>query len=127
MNKLYENIKNRRNALGMTQQELAEKMGYTNRSSIAKIENGAVDLSQSKIIQFAKALETTPSELMGEVEYTDVRTDGHTPEYYDDATAQRVTEAMRNNPDSRIVFDAVSTMTPEDLTIIAKLVEKMSD
>ena len=127
MNKLYENIKNRRNALGMTQQELAEKMGYTNRSSIAKIENGAVDLSQSKIIQFAKVLETTPSELMGEEEYTDVRTDGHTPEYYDDATVQRVTEAMRNNPDSRIVFDAVSTMTPEDLTIIAKLVEKMSD
>ena len=127
MNKLYENIKNKRNALGMTQQELAEKMGYTNRSSIAKIENGAVDLSQSKIIQFAKVLETTPSELMGEVEYTDVRTDGHTPEYYDDATVQRVTEAMRNNPDSRIVFDAVSTMTPEDLTIIAKLVEKMSD
>jgi transcriptional regulator with XRE-family HTH domain len=127
MNKLYENIKNRRNALGMTQQELAEKMGYTNRSSIAKIENGAVDLSQSKIIQFAKVLETTPSELMGEVEYTDVRTDGHTPEYYDDATVRKVTEAMRNNPDSRIVFDAVSTMTPEDLTIIAKLVEKMSD
>ena len=127
MNKLYENIKNRRNALGMTQQELAEKMGYTNRSSIAKIENGAVDLSQSKIIQFAKVLETTPSELMGEVEYTDVRTDGHSPEYYDDATVQRVTEAMRTNPDSRIVFDAVSTMTPEDLTIIAKLVEKMSD
>jgi len=127
MNKLYENIKNRRNALGMTQQELAEKMGYTNRSSIAKIENGAVDLSQSKIIQFAKVLETTPSELMGEVEYTDVRTDGQPPEYYDDATVQRVTEAMRNNPDSRIVFDAVSTMTPEDLTIIAKLVEKMSD
>ena len=127
MNKLYENIKNRRNALGMTQQELAEKMGYTNRSSIAKIENGAVDLSQSKIIQFAKVLETTPSELMGEVEYTDVRTDGHTPEYYDDATVRKVTEAMRNNPDSRIIFDAVSTMTPEDLTIIAKLVEKMSD
>ena len=127
MNKLYENIKNRRNALGMTQQELAEKMGYTNRSSIAKIETGTVDLSQSKIIQFARVLETTPSELMGEVEYTDVRTDGHAPEYYDDATVQRVTEAMRNNPDSRIVFDAVSTMTPEDLTIIAKLVEKMSD
>ena len=127
MNKLYENIKNRRNALGMTQQELAEKMGYTNRSSIAKIETGAVDLSQSKIIQFAKVLETTPSELMGEVEYTDVRTDGQPLEYYDDATVRKVTEAMRNNPDSRIIFDAVSTMTPEDLTIIAKLVEKMSD
>lgn len=67
------------------------------------------------------------SDLLGEYKNTDVRTDGHTPEYYDDATVRKVTEAMRNNPDSRIVFDAVSTMTPEDLTIIAKLVEKMSD
>ena len=66
------------------------------------------------------------ADLLGEYK-ADVRTDGHAPEYYDDATVQRVTEAMRNNPDSRIVFDAVSTMTPEDLTIIAKLVEKMSD
>ena len=42
MEQLYKNIKARRVELGLTQQELAEKMGYTNRSSIAKIENGAV-------------------------------------------------------------------------------------
>lgn len=66
------------------------------------------------------------SELLGEYK-PDVRTDGQPPEYYDDATVRKVTEAMRNNPDSRIIFDAVSTMTPEDLMIIAKLVEKMSD
>lgn len=57
----------------------------------------------------------------------DVRTDGHPQEYYDDATVQRVAEAMRTNPGSRVIFDAVSTMEPEDLELIARLVEKMSD
>lgn len=63
--KLYENIKNRRLELKMTQTELAEKTGYTDKSSIAKIEKGGVDIPISKINEFAKALNTTPGELMG--------------------------------------------------------------
>lgn len=43
----------------MTQDELAEKTGYKSRSSINKIEKGGNDLSQSKIVLFAKILQTT--------------------------------------------------------------------
>ena len=49
----------------MTQTDLALKMGYADKSMIAKIEKGNVDLPQSKILAFANVLETTPSELMG--------------------------------------------------------------
>ena len=35
MNKLYENIKNRRNALGMTQQELADAIGVSKSTVFA--------------------------------------------------------------------------------------------
>lgn len=66
---LYENIKNRRIELNMTQEELADKMGYQGKSMISKIEKGLVDLSQSKILAFAKALNTTPSALMGWTDY----------------------------------------------------------
>ncbi len=62
---LYSNIKKFREKAGMSQEELALKTGYTSRTSIAKIEAGAVDLPQSKIIKFAKALKTTPAQLMG--------------------------------------------------------------
>lgn len=62
---LYINIKRRREGLGMSQQELADKVGYTSRSSIAKIEAGERDIPQSKIIAFASALQTTPAYLMG--------------------------------------------------------------
>lgn len=65
MLKLYENIKARREALGMTQTELALKTGYADKSTISRIEKGKVDLSQSKIEAFAKALRTTANDLMG--------------------------------------------------------------
>ena len=62
---LYENIKALRESLKMSQDELATKVGYKDRTSIAKIESGKVDLSQSKIFAFAKALNVSPEELMG--------------------------------------------------------------
>lgn len=65
MLKLYENIKKYRKALGLTQAELAELVGYTDGSMITKIESGKVDISRSKVYEFAEALKTTPVELMG--------------------------------------------------------------
>ncbi len=62
---LYVNIRKRRKELGMSQDELAKKVGYTSRSTIARIESGEIDISRSKILAFAKALKTTPSDLMG--------------------------------------------------------------
>ena len=58
-------IKKRREELKLTQEELAEKLGYKSRSSINKIESGINDLPQSKIVEFSKVLKTTPSYLMG--------------------------------------------------------------
>lgn len=63
--KLYDNIKKRREELRMTQGELAAKTGYADKTMISKIENGNVDLPQSKIYLFAQALGTTPRRLMG--------------------------------------------------------------
>lgn len=62
---LFQNIKARRIELNMSQQELATKVGYKSRSTINKIEKGINDITQSKIVDFAKALNTTPGDLMG--------------------------------------------------------------
>ena len=58
-------IKQRRESLGMTQEDLAFKLGYKSRSTINKIENGARDVSQSKLFGFANALRTSPEYLLG--------------------------------------------------------------
>ena len=67
---LYENIKTRREELGMTKVRLAELVGY-DRSMITKIEQGKVDLTQSKISAIAKALQTTTMKLLGDEEGDD--------------------------------------------------------
>ena len=58
-------IKKRREELGLSQEELAAKLGYKSRSSINKIELGLSDIPFSKIPLFAKALEIEPEILMG--------------------------------------------------------------
>lgn len=56
---LGDRIRLRREELRMSQEELATRLGYKSRSTIAKIENGENDLTQSKIVAFAEALNTT--------------------------------------------------------------------
>lgn len=65
MSSIYERIKQRRNELGLTVEELANRMGYKDKSSISKIENGKADIPTSKVVAFAKALETTTAYLLG--------------------------------------------------------------
>lgn len=61
----YEIIKSLRLISNMSQEELAERAGYKDRSSIAKIEAGKVDLTESKILMFSEIFHVSPSELMG--------------------------------------------------------------
>lgn len=63
---LYKNIKICRLSRGWSQTELAKKAGYSDKSMISKIENGAVDLSQSQIAKFAEVFGLTPAELFGD-------------------------------------------------------------
>ncbi len=65
MTSIGERIYNRRKELGLTQQDLADRLGYKSKSSINKIEIGKNDLPQKKILEFAHALNTTPRYLMG--------------------------------------------------------------
>ena len=58
-------IKSRREELGMSQEDLAHRIGYKSKSSINKIELDIQQLRQSKIKQIADALETTTDYIMG--------------------------------------------------------------
>ena len=65
MSEIYKRIKSRRLELGWTTDELAKRMGYKDRSSISKIENGKADIPQSKVKEFAEVLDTSVSWLIG--------------------------------------------------------------
>ena len=65
MSDLSTRVRLRREQLGLSQQELARRMGYRSRSSITKLGKGINDLPQSKVEELAQALETTPAALLG--------------------------------------------------------------
>lgn len=73
MSDIYERIKSRREELGLTTEELAQRMGYKTRSSITKIETGKADIPQSKVKAFARALQTTTAYLMGDDDAREAR------------------------------------------------------
>ena len=68
MAKIGENIRRKREELGLSQEELATRMGYKSKSTINKIELGINDIPQNKITKFAEVLGTTPAVLMGWVD-----------------------------------------------------------
>lgn len=61
---LADKVRNRRCELGLSQEELALRMGYSSRTSINKIENGR-PCSQKIIARLAEALDVSIAFLMG--------------------------------------------------------------
>lgn len=53
---------------GMTQEELAKKMGYKSKTTITKIENEVNSIPVEKLQKFADALHTSVAILMGEMD-----------------------------------------------------------
>ena len=60
-----ERIKQRRLELGLSQEELAKRLGNKSRASVCTVEKDREDLTTDRIRKYAEALETTPSYLMG--------------------------------------------------------------
>ena len=65
MSNLGQRIADLRKRQGMTQEELAHRIGYKSKSAINKIELGGRDLPQKKIADIARALGVSPACLMG--------------------------------------------------------------
>ena len=63
--KVGERIRQRRTDLGMTQEDLAKRLGYSSPTSITKIESSDRGLPQWKVQKIAEVLKTSPSYLMG--------------------------------------------------------------
>lgn len=111
-----ENISKRRRELGITQEELAERLGYKSKSSINKIEMGINDLPQRKIVQFAEALNTTPAALMGWVsEETSKKND----------KLVKLIALMRRDEELLDMADDLSKLSPEKRASIKQLLNVM--
>lgn len=58
-------IKDRRIELGWTLDELAAKVGYSDKSTLSRVENGKSDMPLKKLDKIAQVLDVTPAYLIG--------------------------------------------------------------
>ena len=116
-------IKARREELGLTQQQLADRLGYKSKASINKIEMGANGISQSRIVDFANALQTTIEYLMEMDAVTDEKVQ-HSG-YYTDPETAKVAQQIFDDPDLHALFDAARDSRPEDLLMAADLLRRL--
>lgn len=105
---LNKRIKERRLQLQMSQEELAAKTGYQTKGAISRIENGTRDISQSQISEFANALHTTESYLMG---WTDnVENKSNTPTLTPQEQNLLDNYNNSNNTGKKIIIDTSDTI-----------------
>lgn len=60
-------IRERRLELGLTQEQLAHKLGYKDKTAINKIELDKNDVSQKKLIKLSEALDVPPTYFIEDV------------------------------------------------------------
>lgn len=118
-------IKKRRLELGMSQQELAEAMGYTSKSTINKIELGKNDVTQTKVMKFANVLKTTPAYLMDWEEDDSLGDYEENIEYLSKNYPDLVDlyNEIHANEQLVVLFDKARKLEPQDLAQILKIID----
>ena len=110
-----ERIKARREELKMSQDELAKKVGYTSRSSVAKVETNANGMVQSKVVAFAKALQTTPAYLMGWVD-----SENETVKKND--SISKIILKIRTDSELLDIVNSICELSPEQRSAVQNLI-----
>lgn len=138
-----ERVKFRRQQLGLTQQELANRLGNSSRASICTIEKDREDLTTTRIAKLAEALETTAAWIVGWVndpdpdypisreklraaqEGIDKLVGFKTEHYYEDEETSAVAQSLFENEEMRLLFDAAKDSKPEDLRMVADMLNRL--
>ena len=102
-------IKQRRMELNMSQEELAHKIGYKDRSTISYIENGDNNFPIAKVKAIAIALKTTPQWIMG----------------WDEDDPDSLLQDAFDNPDRRILFNLNEKATDQQIKVAIQFMKTL--
>ena len=120
---LGENIRKAREALGISQTDLAERISVS-KQTLYKYENGIItNVPSDKIEKIALICGVSPAYLMGwdEVKPSDQSKHNY---YLDDDTAA-MAQALFEDKNYRLLFDAAKDSRPEDLQMVADMLNRL--
>lgn len=110
-------IKQRRMELGWSQRDLAAKMGYNNNSTVARIENGKVDIPQSRIVKFSEVLGVSIAYLMGWEEEIKVDPVGMVERHFEIIMDEDISD----------IFDDFKTLDSTQKKLVKDLVHSLAE
>lgn len=105
-------VKTRREELGLTQTQLAQLTGYSDKTIISKIEKGDSSIPVTKINRFARVLEVTEGYLMGLEGFS---------------IPASIGLKIMNNPDLQALYDAASNSRPEDIKLATEILRRFKE
>ena len=109
----------RRQELGLSQLEVAKKIGFKTKQAYSMIECGDRGLSQSKCVALAKALDTTVSYLMGV-------DDENVPFGEDLDKYNEQVDLLPRDRTEELIIRIYRTLSPEDKETVTKLIERLA-
>lgn len=116
-------IKKLRIKLGLTQTEVANRIGVS-KQTLYKYENGIItNIPSDKVELLANVLETDPKTLMGWGDEESKTLD----QYYLNEETREIAQEVFENKDLRILFDAARDARPEDLKMAADLLKRFKE
>ena len=119
-----ERIKQLREKFGLTQDELAEKLGTT-KQTIYKYETGVItNIPSDKIEEMAALFGVAPSYLMG---WDTDPNNGQQEGYYVDAETAALAQAAYEDPELRMLMDAKKDLSPDDLNLVINMIKSLKE
>ncbi len=113
--KVNEMIEHRRKELGLTMEEVANKVGVS-KSTVKKWESGYIkNMRRDKMALLAEALQISPMDLLDD-------TSDDIQGYYSDPDVVALAEELRTDPNRRILFDATKDLSKDDIDIVLNLI-----
>jgi len=108
-------IKNLRIQNKMTLEEVGERIGVS-KQTLYKYENNIItNIPSDKIEGLAQIFNVSPALIMG---WNDM-----SKEYYKDPEVSEYAQAVKDNPNLRILFDASKDMSKDDIDFVVNMIE----
>ena len=115
-------IKVLREKFGLTQEELAEKLGTTKQTIFKYETNVITNIPSDKIEKMAELFGVSPAYLMG---WDEDQTSGQNEGYYFDDEAAELAQEIYEDPELRVLLKAKRDLSKDDMEVIVNMIKAL--
>ena len=113
------NLRYLRKKYDMSQEDLANKLGYRSFTTIQKWESGVSEPSVSMVKKIAELFGVTMDQITND-DLSD--TENH---YYLDPEAAEIAQEVQQRPELKILFDTSRKVSADDLELVINMIDRL--